>query len=307
MNNSLISSKNVCFSYKSGIQDINNLNLEVPVGSIYGFLGRNGSGKSTTIRLLLGLLKPQTGHIKIFNKSIQNHRLECLSRIGALIENPSLYYHLTGRENLEIFGQYLRCSNSQRISEVLELVELGRVGDKKVREYSLGMKQRLGLASCLIHKPDLLILDEPTNGLDPQGILEMRNLLTNINEQEKTTVFISSHILSEVEKLCSDFGIIKNGEIVFQGSVKELQNSRSRNIQVEVETNDLQRTNNLVQDMTLHAPIFINSHLLLSLKAKSEIPHLIDKLRDNDIEIFELKIKGGDLEKFFLDQTQNSI
>ena len=300
----LIRTTGLTFSYNRKKRDIKNLNLKVPKGSIYGFLGRNGSGKTTTIRLLLGLLSPDDGEVMILGRSIRKHRISCLSRMGALIENPSLYEHLSGKENLSILASCYKNVKPERIQEVLRLVDLEVFGRKKVRDYSLGMKQRLGLACCLLHQPELLILDEPTNGLDPHGILGIRRLLKDLNEKEGITVLVSSHLLSEVEKLCTHYGIIRDGEMVYQGAAEDFLNSRDRKIEIELETNDLKKTNMIVQDLTLRTPIFINNHLLVSLKEKNEIPSLIDALRSNDIDIFELKIKN-DLEKFFLDQTQN--
>ncbi len=173
----LVQTNNLNFSYSKSNIDIQNLNLEIEKSSIYGFLGPNGAGKTTTIKLLLGLLKKQSGNIQLFGKSFSNNRIKSLAKIGALIENPSLYGHLTAKENLIIASNYRGNIPKSRIAEVLEIVKLSYTKNKTIKQFSLGMKQRLGLAIALLAKPELLILDEPTNGLDPKGIIEMRELI----------------------------------------------------------------------------------------------------------------------------------
>ncbi|MFN6086771.1 MAG: ABC transporter ATP-binding protein, partial [Fluviicola sp.] len=186
---------------------LHDLSISVPKGSIYGFLGPNGAGKTTTLRLVLGLLKRQNGSIKVFEKEMSSNRINNLKNIGSLIEMPSLYGHLNARENLEIYRKLYNLSK-ERVQEVLEIVDLAKTGKKKVKGFSLGMKQRLSIAIALLHSPELLILDEPTNGLDPNGIIEMRNLLKKLNEENGTTILISSHLLPEIEKIASHVGII---------------------------------------------------------------------------------------------------
>ena len=193
--------------------------LRVPQGGIYGFLGLNGAGKTTTIRLILGLIRADAGSVHVFGEPFAR---EALRRIGALVEVPSLYSHLTGRENLEVTRRQLGASRSS-IDRSLSIVGLERDANRLVREYSLGMKQRLGLALALLTSPDLLILDEPTNGLDPAGIHEMRELLRRMPAEYGVTVFLSSHLLSEVEQIAGSVGIIHEGRMVFQGSIGELR------------------------------------------------------------------------------------
>jgi ABC-2 type transport system ATP-binding protein len=195
------------------------LNVHVPAGSVYGFLGPNGAGKSTTIRMLLGLLRPTTGSIRLFGQPAGERAL--LRRIGALVESPSLYPHLTGEENLR-HACLLKNVPFKDIARVLAIVGLASAAGRLVRQYSLGMKQRLGLAQALLGKPDLIVLDEPTNGLDPAGIHEMRHLLRDMPATHGITVFLSSHLLSEVEQIASRIGIISEGRLRFQGTPREL-------------------------------------------------------------------------------------
>src|SRR5690606_4725776 len=175
-NAKIIETSGLDFSFKKGIKTLDDLYMLVTSGNIYGFLGPNGAGKTTTLRLLLGLLRNQVGRINLFGKDFQPNRIELLKRIGSLIEQPSLYLHLTARENLEIYRAIYNC-DKKRVGEVLQLVDLNKTGNKKTKQFSLGMKQRLSVAVALLHKPELLILDEPTNGLDPNGIIETRELL----------------------------------------------------------------------------------------------------------------------------------
>jgi len=204
---------------------LSEVGLRVPTGSIYGFLGPNGAGKTTTLRLILGLLKKQQGEISIFGRSFAAHRLEILSRVGSLIESPSLYAQLTAAENLRVLQKVYRCPEN-RIAHVLQLTGLTDTGKKKAGKFSLGMKQRMGIAIALLNDPALLILDEPTNGLDPEGIIEMRALLRQL-QQQGVTILVSSHLLGEMEKLITHAGIIHKGRLLFQGTLEELREGRS--------------------------------------------------------------------------------
>ena len=202
---------------------VNNLCLQIPEGCVYGFLGPNGAGKSTTIKLLLGLLKPTNGEIYFFGQKMnEKNRLSILHHTGSLIESPSFYGHLTGLENLQIVAKLKKVPASE-ITKVLHTVRLYDQHDKKVKHYSLGMKQRLGIAMALLGNPRILILDEPTNGLDPAGIQEIRELIKNLPVTHQMTVIVSSHLLSEVEQMADMVGIINHGELVFQGSMASLE------------------------------------------------------------------------------------
>jgi len=200
---------------------VDRLDLEVDRGELFGFLGPNGAGKTTTIRMSLGLIAPTSGSVEILGKEVRRHRTEILPRVGALVESPALYGYLSGRDNLRAVGDLLGGATEKRIDEVLEIVQLKGRDRDKVRTYSMGMKQRLGLALALLNDPDLLILDEPANGLDPAGIVEMRDLLRSLAAAGKT-VFISSHVLSEVEQICTRVAIINHGRLVRVAPVAEL-------------------------------------------------------------------------------------
>lgn len=201
---------------------VKGINLSVMEGTIYGFCGPNGAGKSTTLKMLLGLVRPTEGEIHLFGREMTSkNRIEILRQTGSLIESPSYYGHLTGRENLEILRGLLKVPK-ENVDEVLQIVRLHNQGKKRVSAYSLGMKQRLGLAAALLGFPKLLILDEPTNGLDPAGIQEMRELVRSLPERYGMTVIISSHLLSEIDQIVDDIGIIANGKLKYQGSLSRL-------------------------------------------------------------------------------------
>ncbi len=204
-----------------GTAVVDQVDLEVPRGAIYGFLGPNGAGKTTTIRMLLGLLAPDAGSVRVFGLPLATERARVLSRLGALVETPSLYPHLTGRENLEVTRRLLAVGKTA-VSRALESAGLSEAADRPVSGYSLGMKQRLGLALALLASPELLVLDEPANGLDPAGIQTMRATLKRLANDEGVTVFLSSHLLSEVEQLATHVGILGAGRLVFQGTRADL-------------------------------------------------------------------------------------
>ena len=221
MDNYALEINNLSKKYKN-IKVVDNINLNVKEGSIYGFLGPNGAGKSTTIRMILGLIKASSGTVKLFGDDIQKDRIKILKRTGAIVESPSYYGHLSAYDNLKIWAE-LKGENSDKIVEVLKLLNLYEAKNKKLNDFSLGMKQRLGIAEALIGDPDLLILDEPTNGLDPMGIREIRNLLISLAKDYNKTIFISSHILSEMELIVDDVGIINKGKILYEGSLSKLK------------------------------------------------------------------------------------
>jgi ABC-type multidrug transport system ATPase subunit len=280
---------------------LNDIAIQVPEGSIYGFLGPNGAGKTTTLKLILGLLKKQQGTISVFGKPFNQNRIEILKNIGSLIEAPSLYAHLTARENLLIWQKVYQCPK-ERINEVLQIVGLENTGKKKAGKFSLGMKQRLSIAVALLHKPSLLILDEPTNGLDPSGIIEMRQLLIKINQEEKVTIVISSHLLMEIEKLVTHIGIINKGSILFQGTLEELHLKQSS--YVVFDTNNLEGTTELMNKHNL-SPITLNGQVSLATTDKAVISKINAELVNHNIEVYEISIAKNDLESIFIDLTKN--
>lgn len=221
--NTIIKAENLTKRYKD-FTAVNNVSLNIQEGSIYGFLGPNGAGKSTTMKMLLGLTKPTSGTFTINRKRFPEERVPILKEIGSLIEAPAFYGNLTGRENLDIVRRILELPE-RAVDEALEIVGLSEFGNRLAKKYSLGMKQRLGLASALIGRPTILILDEPTNGLDPAGIHEIRNLVKSLPQMYNCTVLISSHLLSEIELIADDIGILNHGVMLYEGSLYELRKS----------------------------------------------------------------------------------
>ena len=228
-----IETRDVTYRFGS-LTAVEALNLRVPTGSICGFLGPNGAGKSTTIRLLLGLLNPSSGTILIDGQFISRAHHKLRSRIGALIESPSLYPNLTGRENLEVIRRLLDVAPAN-VTEVLQLVQLTEASDRLVRTYSLGMKQRLGVAIALLGNPKLLVLDEPANGLDPAGVHDLRDLIRTLVRQRGATVFLSSHLLAEVEQIADRVAILDRGHLLFQGTLGEFQTQRGGSLTLRVD------------------------------------------------------------------------
>ena len=289
-----ITTKNL--SYTIGSKTIlNNINLNIPEGSIYGYLGRNGAGKSTTIKLLLGLLESSADNIFIQNKSLQQNRTEILASTGNLIESPCFYTKLTVFENLK-YLDIIYDKGNKRIDEVLELVDLHNEKKKKATALSMGMKQRLGIAMAIFHDPKLLILDEPLNGLDPQGIFEMRKLFQHLNEQGKT-IFLSSHILSELEKTATHIGIIEGGQMIFQGTKNELLSNVEKEVVLKV--NPVEKALSLLQD-TFSATLNNKNKISVKISDDKEFNGLLTTLIQNEIEIYDIESQSTNLEQIFI-------
>ncbi|WP_315114064.1 ABC transporter ATP-binding protein [Clostridium intestinale] len=233
MSRYIVETKNLVKVFNK-VKSVDNVNLKIKEGEIYGFLGPNGAGKSTTIKMLLGLIRANSGEVYIFGKSIKENREEILKNIGALVESPSYYGHLTAYENLDILKRMLKL-NKEEIEEKLKLVNLWEDRNKKVNEFSLGMKQRLGIAQALMGNPKLLILDEPTNGLDPAGIIEIRNLIRYLAKEKKITIIISSHILNEIELVATEVGVINKGKLLYQGSLEDLKKNSTNEVIIGLE------------------------------------------------------------------------
>lgn len=279
---------------------MHDINLEVPRGEIYGFLGPNGSGKTTTLSLLLGLYRLQKGKIELFGKELASNRMEVLRKLGSLIESPSLYGHLTARENLEIYrGVY--GMPRERTSEVLTITRLADAGSKKVKNFSLGMKQRLAIALALLPRPELLILDEPTNGLDPNGIIELRELLKNLNQNHEVTILISSHILAEVEKIVSHVGILSHGRMVFQGTRNELMGMTSARLVIRTSNDD-----KALSLLEVYKAEKQQGTLTVPLLDDYRAGHINRLLVDNNIQVFSLKTEDTNLEQLFIQLTTAS-
>ncbi|WP_456276229.1 ABC transporter ATP-binding protein [Bacillus sp. AK128] len=230
--NGFIETKNLTKKYDKQFV-VNTINLKIEKGQIYGFLGPNGAGKTTTIRMLLGLIQPTYGDISYYGNSFKKNKIDILRKVGSLVESPSYYGHLNATENLEVYRKILGVHKA-RIAEILEVVGLAHAAKKKVKEFSLGMKQRLGIATALLGDPEILILDEPTNGLDPSGIHEIRNLIKQLASEKGLTIIVSSHLLSEIDQMASHVGIISKGELIFQDSIEVLRQKARSSIRLEV-------------------------------------------------------------------------
>lgn len=296
MNKPIVSVENVTHRF-GGQTVLDDLTLQIPPGSIYGFLGPNGAGKTTTLRLILGLLQTQKGQITVFGQDMRAHRLSILRKIGSLIEQPSLYGHLNARENLEIFRLAYQ-SEPKRIAEVLAITGLSSAARKKVKAYSLGMKQRLGVAIALLHDPELLILDEPTNGLDPNGIIETRDLVKHLNKEHGKTILVSSHLLDEIEKMVTNLAIIHKGKKLFEGTIGQLRNTRAGQSFIELEVSDIETATKILQ------PSFAierqEDRLMIGFDHREQVPQLVELLVQQNIRIYQLSVQQKDLEKLFV-------
>lgn len=298
-------SKSFGWRPKKRVHAVQNVSLEVAPGQVYGFLGPNGAGKTTAIRIMLDLMRPNKGTAYIYGQSPRKQPA-VLRRVGMLVEGPAFYPYLTGRKNLIVISRAHGCYDPARIDALLEQVNLAGRGGMRFKNYSLGMKQRLGLAAALIHDPDLLILDEPTNGLDPAGIQEMRLFIRDLVDNHGKTVFLSSHMLSEVEQVCDRVAIINKGEIVHEGAVSEVQGMAAGGDtpRVMLRVNPHEAALRLLQgrytitqddkDDTLTAEI-----------AYSEVPGIVAELVANNIEIHEVVRVRRTLEDFFLSVTND--
>jgi ABC-type multidrug transport system ATPase subunit len=285
------------------IKAVNNLNFSVYKGDVFGFLGPNGAGKSTTIRMLLSLISPDEGTIKIFGKDLKQHRRDILRRTGAIVEKPDFYGYLTAYKNLEILGRISGFNADKKsIMEVLELVGLNKRYKSKVKTFSHGMKQRLGLAQALLHDPELIVLDEPTTGLDPQGMKEIRDLIIFLSREKKKTIMLSSHILHEVEIVADRMIIINKGSTQVEGYVKDLLNANQ--LKVSIEVNDIERTKNLLSNTGWNNKIdsFNNTKVVFNLQP-GEAALLNNYLVNNGIEVSAI-IPTRSLEAYFLNITE---
>lgn len=296
MSELVIQTRNLNKRYR-GRSAVSNLNLEIAKGEIYGFLGPNGAGKTTTIRMLLGLIRPTEGSVQIFDKDLKKEKLSILRRIGSLVEYPSYYGHLTAVQNLETVRRILDVPKS-RIDEVLDIVALTKESKRAVKGYSLGMKQRLGIASALLGDPELLILDEPTNGLDPAGIQEIRELIKDMPKQHGITVLVSSHLLSEVEQMASRVGIIREGEMVFQNTIQNLKDQASEGIRIVV--SDPEEAIRLLNDQGFEGTVEQGMLQFPNLKDDAQVAMLVKRLVDHNHAIYRVEEKKKSLEDIFL-------
>ena len=281
---------------------VSNLNLNVPEKVVYGFLGPNGAGKTTTIRMLLGLIHPTSGSVHLFGQRIKAGDWHHLQQVGSLVESPSPYPNLTGRENLEVVRRMLELPKAN-IDRVLSIVKLSNHADRLVRQYSLGMQQRLAIALSLLNQPRLLILDEPTNGLDPSGIHEIRDFIRDMPEKEGITVFLSSHLLSEVELMASHVGIIQAGKLCFQGSLRELQENWRPIVRIEVR--QVEEAKAVLRGLGLQARM--QDHMLEIKDVPDEdVPEIHRALVAHGVALKQFYLHKMKLEEMFLEITNHS-
>lgn len=289
------------FGTQKAVADIS---LSVPTGSVFGFLGPNGSGKTTTIRMLLGLAEATSGQINLLGHQIPKQVGDALPKVGALVEGPAFYPYMSGRNNLIRMDSADRNSNSktreQRVDAALERVGLSNAANKKVHAYSLGMKQRLGLANALLKPRQLLILDEPTNGLDPQGTREVRNLIRSL-ASEGITIFLSSHLLTEIEQLCSHVAVMRAGEIVAQGSLAELRSNGQTRLVVLVD--DLQAAKTIVEAAGISKIKTSGNQLIAEVNPDFDVAGLNQQLVAKKVAVSEIRLEHPSLEEYFVDLT----
>ncbi|GIQ62042.1 ABC transporter ATP-binding protein [Paenibacillus cisolokensis] len=278
---------------------VDGLNLTIGKGEVYGFLGPNGAGKTTTIRMLLGLIRPTRGKVRLFGQDLQRNRTAVLRKVGSLVEYPSYYGHLTGYENLEAVRRLLDAPKS-RIDEVLGVVRLTKGAGRPVKAYSLGMKQRLGIATVLLGKPELLILDEPTNGLDPAGILEIRELIKSMARDHGMTILVSSHLLSEVDQMATRVGIIHKGKMIFQDSIQALRDRSRGRISLTVDRTEEAWKALLGSGIRAEAA---DGRLLVESLSDEKVAAIVRLLVRHDIAVYRIQEEKRSLEEHFLALT----
>jgi ABC-type multidrug transport system ATPase subunit len=300
---SIIQVKNLTKDFKE-VKAVDNLSFSVEEGGVYGFLGQNGAGKSTTIRMLLTLIEPTAGSIEMFGLDLQKNRKEILKQVGAIIEKPDLYKYLNAKENIRIFSKLSGIKVSdKKMDDQLAMVGLADRAGSKVKTYSQGMKQRLGLACALVHDPQLIILDEPTNGLDPQGIADMRNMIIHLSKDLGKTLVVSSHLLSEMEMVADSMLIINKGKKVVEGKVNELLNPAVT--AVELVTMDNAKTLQFIKNSSWKDSLKVQDGDSIRMELeKVRIPELAKELVQHEIDVMSLRPVHS-LEEYFLSQTKN--
>lgn len=286
----------LCKNYKD-YKALNGLSMNVPKGSIYGFVGKNGAGKTTLIRLICGLQEPTSGEYTLYGrKNTDKSILKSRRRIGAVVETPSIYLDMTAQENLKQQYQILGLPSYDGLEEILKLVGLEHTGRKKAKNFSLGMRQRLGIAIALVGDPDFLVLDEPVNGLDPQGIIEMRELLLNLNRKHQITVLISSHILDELSRLATHYGFIDKGHLVKEITAKELEDSCRKCIRVEV--TDTPALSRVLDQMNVEYHILSDN--MADIFAKINITPFVLSLSEENCEVLSMTERDESLESYYV-------
>ena len=288
-------------SYKGNVV-VNNVNIHVPKGAIYGFVGPNGAGKSTVMKMILNLIQPEAGEVQLFGEKVTDQSYEVFKRVGSIIENPYFYEKMTARQNLELHCDYMGFPNKERIDEVLQMVDLQNVEGKQIRHYSLGMKQRLAIARAILAKPEFLILDEPINALDPEGIREMRNLFQRLNQEDETTIFISSHILSEVDLIADTIGIIQHGNLLAELPIEEIHKHQTEYISLQVD--DVAHAATLLEQMDITNFSVLDQEFIRIYDSNISGKVLSKALIESGVGLESLGRKQDTLEDYFFQLTE---
>lgn len=288
-------------SYKGNVV-VNDVNIHVPKGAIYGFVGPNGAGKSTVMKMILNLIQPEAGEVQLFGEKVTDQSYEVFKRVGSIIENPYFYEKMTARQNLELHCDYMGFPNKERIDEVLQMVDLQNVEGKQIRHYSLGMKQRLAIARAILAKPEFLILDEPINALDPEGIREMRTLFQRLNREDGTTIFISSHILSEVDLIADTIGIIQHGKLLTELPIEEIHKRQTEYISLQVD--DVTHAAALLEKMGITNFSVVDKEFIRIYGSDISDKALSKALIENGIGLESLGRKHDTLEDYFFQLTE---
>lgn len=288
-------------SYKGNVV-VNDVNIHVPKGAIYGFVGPNGAGKSTVMKMILNLIQPEAGEVQLFGEKVTEQSYEVFKRVGSIIENPYFYEKMTARQNLELHCDYMGFPNKERIDEVLQMVDLQNVEGKQIRHYSLGMKQRLAIARAILVKPEFLILDEPINALDPEGIREMRNLFQRLNQEDETTIFISSHILSEVDLIADTIGIIQHGNLLAELPIEEIHKHQTEYISLQVD--DVAHAATLLEQMDITNFSVLDQEFIRIYDSNISGKVLSKALIESGVGLESLGRKQDTLEDYFFQLTE---
>lgn len=281
---------------------VDDVSIHIPKGSIYGFVGPNGAGKSTVMKMILNLIYPESGEVRLFGEKVTDHSYEIFKRVGSIIENPYFYEKMTARQNLQLHCEYMGFPNKERIDEVLQIVHLQNVEEKQIRHYSLGMKQRLAIARAILTHPELLMLDEPINALDPEGIREMRNLFLRLNREEGTTIFISSHILSEVDLLADRIGVIRNGKLLTEVPIEEIHKRQTEYISLQVD--DVARAAALLEAMEIQNFSVTDSAFIRIYDTDISGKTLSKTMIENGVGVESLGRRQDTLEDYFFWLTE---
>ena len=296
----ILECKNLCKTFGKK-QILHNVSFEIKKGDILGFIGPNGAGKTTTIKLILGLQSITSGKVLINGYDVEKEFTKAIEKVGAIVENPDMYMYMSGYDNLKLVANMYKGITTKRIDEVVKLVKLeSRINDK-VSKYSLGMRQRLGIAQAILNNPNLLILDEPTNGLDPEGIKEMRELLVELAKKEEMAILISSHNLAELDNFCNKICIIKNGEIIETNEITAIKKDIEHQ-QFIVEIDNTKDIKNLYSEATI-----VNDKIFKISMKKENVPNLVVNLVNNNIKIYEVKEDEKSLEDAFFERTGGNV